>query len=285
MSKVEKAVQLAEQIAENPRFGYDQINRWGDDFDCSSLVIHVFEESGIPVKSKGATYTGNMHSAFKKCGFVEVDKAHLQRGDVLLNKKHHTAIYIGDGKIVHASINEKGTTSGGKKGDQTGKEICIRDYYEPTYKDGKNGWDVVLRYPEEEEAQNTHESAPISAPSTSEGKTYTVKKGDTLSKIAAKFGVSVSQLVKWNGIQNPDIIQIGQQIAIKDVPETSPAYWVGKVATKALPLNIRKGAGMNYPVVGSLPRGSSVKIAYETAGWLKLYGREGFVASQLVTKV
>lgn len=282
MSKVEKAVQLAEQIAENPRFGYDQIHRWGDDFDCSSLVIHVFEEAGIPVKSKGkATYTGNMHSGFKKCGFVETDKDHLQRGDVLLNKKHHTAIYLGDGKIVHASINEKGTTTGGKTGDQTGKEICIRDYYEPSY-----GWDVVLRYPEEEEPQIPHETAPISAPSTSEGKTYTVKKGDTLSKIAAKYGVSVSQLVEWNGIKNPDLIQIGQKIAIKDEAEEekTPEFYLGVVTTRSLPLNIRSGAGKNNPVIGSLPKGSVVKIAYETAGWLKLYGREGFVSTEFITK-
>lgn len=74
---------------------------------------------------------------------VKIDE--LRRGDVLLNKKHHTAIYIGDGKIAHASINEKGGTIGGKEGDQTGREICTRDYYEPTYKDGNNGWDAVLR--------------------------------------------------------------------------------------------------------------------------------------------
>lgn len=74
---------------------------------------------------------------------VKIDE--LRRGDVLLNKKHHTAIYLGGGKIAHASINEKGGTIGGKEGDQTGREICTRDYYEPTYKDGNDGWDAVLR--------------------------------------------------------------------------------------------------------------------------------------------
>lgn len=79
---------------------------------------------------------------------VKIDE--LRRGDVLLNKKHHTALYIGGGKIAHASINEKGGIVGGKEGDQTGREICTRDYYEPTYKDGNNGWDAVLRPPSAE---------------------------------------------------------------------------------------------------------------------------------------
>jgi hypothetical protein len=43
-------------------------------------------------------------------------------------------------RIGHASINEKGKASGGKAGDQTGKEICIRNYY--VY---KGGWSYVLR--------------------------------------------------------------------------------------------------------------------------------------------
>lgn len=74
---------------------------------------------------------------------MTINQAILKKGDVLLNEAHHTAIYLGDGKIVHASINEKGTTTGGKPGDQTGREICVRDYYVPTY-----GWDLVLRYPD-----------------------------------------------------------------------------------------------------------------------------------------
>lgn len=40
-------------------------------------------------------------------------------------------------KIGHASIDENKKISGGKVGDQTGKEICIRDWY-------KKPWDVML---------------------------------------------------------------------------------------------------------------------------------------------
>jgi len=48
----------------------------------------------------------------------------LQRGDVLLNVSSNTAMSIGSGQIVDASINENGGRTGGTPGDQTGKEIC-----------------------------------------------------------------------------------------------------------------------------------------------------------------
>ena len=44
---------------------------------------------------------------------------------------------------------------------------------------------------------------------------YTVKKGDTLSKIASKYGTTVSQIVKWNNISNPNLIYIGQKFRVK----------------------------------------------------------------------
>ena len=44
---------------------------------------------------------------------------------------------------------------------------------------------------------------------------YTVKKGDTLSYIANKFGTSVDTLVKKNGIKNKNLIYVGQKLKIK----------------------------------------------------------------------
>lgn len=40
--------------------------------------------------------------------------------------------------------------------------------------------------------------------------TYTVVKGDTLYAIAARFGVTVNDLVNWNNIKNPNYIVVGQ---------------------------------------------------------------------------
>ena len=70
------------------------------DFDCSALVITAYEKAGVPVKTKGATYTGNMLAVFKKCGFEDITSsinlstgAGLKRGDVLLKSGSHYWLY------------------------------------------------------------------------------------------------------------------------------------------------------------------------------------------------
>ncbi len=46
------------------------------------------------------------------------------------------------------------------------------------------------------------------------GQTYTVRPGDTLSQIAAWYGVSVGSLMSANGIHNPNFIYVGQMLII-----------------------------------------------------------------------
>ncbi len=43
---------------------------------------------------------------------------------------------------------------------------------------------------------------------------YKVKRGDTLSSIARRFGVPTYSIVKINGIKNPDLIRVGQVLKI-----------------------------------------------------------------------
>lgn len=151
MSIIEKATAYMEQLAAESGHGYDQTYRWGEygDYDCSSAVITAWEHAGVPVKTGGATYTGNMRGVFLRSGFADVTAsinlstgAGLQRGDVLLNYERHTAMYVGSGKEVEASINEFGTAKGGRPGDQTGREFYVRDYR-------NYPWNCVLRYIED----------------------------------------------------------------------------------------------------------------------------------------
>jgi LysM repeat protein len=251
--KIDKAVKWAINIANDNSHGYDQINRWGRDYDCSSLVISAYQQAGVPVKSKGATYTGNMYGIFKNCGFKDVTSkinlytgAGLQKGDILLNTVHHTAMYIGNGKIVEASINEKGGITGGRTGDQTGREIHTCGYY-------SYPWNYVLRYNEPATKKTTSAKKTVTqlAQEVLDGKwgngptrqkklkaagynyeavqaevnrilqsknknvTYTVKKGDTLSNIANKYHTTVTKIAKDNNIKNPNIISVGQKLKIK----------------------------------------------------------------------
>lgn len=143
MGIIENAVTRALEIAADDSHGYDQNQRWGPNYDCSSLVIDCFKRAGVPL---GCTYTGNMYTDMTAHGFCDVTSQvylntgeGLKYGDVLLNHVHHTALYIGGGQLVQASINEYGTTTGGQTGDQTGREIYTRGYY-------NYPWDCVLRY-------------------------------------------------------------------------------------------------------------------------------------------
>lgn len=134
-------------IANDNRHGYSQQNRWGPDYDCSSMVIQCLQDAGIPAKDRGATFTGNMREVLLSCGFRPVTGCNLstgagmRRGDILLNDKSHAAIYIGSGRLVHARSAEGNAL----RGDQSGNEIMVQPYY-------NYPWSIVLRYVEHEGA-------------------------------------------------------------------------------------------------------------------------------------
>ena len=63
--------------------------------------------------------------------------------------------------------------------------------------------------------------------------TYTVKPGDTLWDLAVeKFHVNLKDLIADNGIENPDLLTVGQQLKIRNTVSHSPsqvvASWYGE---------------------------------------------------------
>lgn len=272
---------------------------------------------------------------------TKVNMANLKRGDILLNEKHHTAIYVGGGNIVHASLNEKGGIYGGNPGDQA-NEICIRSYYD-------RPWDLVLRYPDPVLADEYTKKAeaiaadpahgydqlhrwgpdfdcsslvcyvvesvgipvrsaghstftgnmkagftkcgfvivdtnapvePVKPPSTSGDKIHVVTKGETLSAISKRYGVSIDELMNANKfIKNPNKIYIGDKLTI---PTKTEQVYHGEVKTNGGVLNIRAGKGTNYKIIGTLPNGSGVTLSNVSGEWFKLADRDGYVCGRYI---
>jgi membrane-bound lytic murein transglycosylase D len=47
---------------------------------------------------------------------------------------------------------------------------------------------------------------------------YKVKKGDTLSSIAKRYGTNYKKLVAWNGLKNINVIRPGQKLIVRPAP-------------------------------------------------------------------
>ena len=96
---------------------------------------------------------------------------------------------------------------GGKTVDS---DICYRDFTKAIKNLGLNGFSGSLKPTNPSpEPQKTQPQAK--APET---QTYTVKKGDTLSKIALKYHTTVDALAKKNGIKDKNRIYTGQVLKI-----------------------------------------------------------------------
>lgn len=268
VSKIENAVTMAEAIALDDTHGYDQVDRWGNpNYDCSGLVINCLENAGIPAKQKGATYTGNMPEVLPNIGFKNVitsvnllTGSGMKRGDVLLGNGH-TAFYCGNGKLVHASINEKGTTTGGKSGDQTGREICIRSYY-------NKPWKYVYRYTGEVSNAGTvsvrnYLQKGDSGDAVKEMQKMLIGCGYSCGKsgVDGSFGGDTKKALlafqefyaleadgKYGPASKAKLTSVynGKQSAAAPEVAKSPQYTVGKAYTLQVELKVRTGPGTNY---------------------------------------
>ena len=147
MASLTKLIERMRHYCAVASVGYDQSNRWdvrdGGETDCSALVITCLREAGFDVGS--ATFTGNMSANLTRRGWARISPdGHPRAGDILLNDRHHVAVCLGGGRLAQASIDENGNATGGRPGDQTGRETNITTYYDYP-------WDCYLRYTGESE--------------------------------------------------------------------------------------------------------------------------------------
>ena len=137
---IDQYLARAVDIANDNSHGYSQPGRWGQDYDCSSLVVRCLQATGLP--TGGATYTGDMldlgGQGWDVMSFTS--PSILKRGDILLTPYDHTEFYLGSGKNVRAWMSEYNSIDG-NPGDQTGHEIEVVNYHN----NSGRGWDYVLR--------------------------------------------------------------------------------------------------------------------------------------------
>lgn len=186
---IETAIAWATGIANDNTHGYSQANRYGPDYDCSSLVTTAFRNAGINVPYD--CNTRNMKDRFVNAGFVWIpansipnfpgSSANLKRGDILL-KSGHTELYIGNNQNIGAHDNYNGIP-GGIGGDKKwsdgykdyrygADEIDVCKYW-------NGSWIGVLRYADGQTLPN--DSAPTIATLSIDKKEFRIGEAFTFS--------------------------------------------------------------------------------------------------------
>ncbi len=94
-----------------------------------------------------------------------------------------------------------------------------------------------------------HGGAPLGSPKAA-GPTWEdsvrVRRGDTLGKIAAREGVLVSDLLRWNGLGAKAAIRVGQTLVLQRSGARPPARSVGRPTSGRLAHGLHLGDGPGY---------------------------------------
>ncbi|MDE0371567.1 MAG: thermonuclease family protein [Rhodospirillales bacterium] len=62
-----------------------------------------------------------------------------------------------------------------------------------------------------------------------------VEPGETLSEIAARYEVSLDALLRWNRIDNPDLVLVGQRIVVHTAGDASETFAFESATSQAAP--------------------------------------------------
>ena len=103
--------------------------------------------------------------------------------------------------------------------------------------------------------------------------TYTVKSGDTLSKIAQKYGTTTSAIMSLNGLKSTSL-KIGQKLQISGKASTSTTTSSTTNSTAAISTKVvsiaKQNLGVRYVFGGSSPSGFDcsglIYYAFKNAG-------------------
>lgn len=99
--------------------------------------------------------------------------------------------------------------------------------------------------------------------------TYVVKPGDTLIRIALEHGQNWRDVARWSGLENPNLIEVGQVLRVAP-PPPEPGSAVAQAVTPASraetrPLTTPGAASGSSPVAGAAASGASAATGPATA--------------------
>ena len=105
---------------------------------------------------------------------------------------------------------------------------------------------------------------------TTGGVVYVVKKGDTLWSIASAHKVDIKEIIKANGLKNPNRIETGQKLFIPTRTRPSPP----KRPKGPAPKKDRSNARFLWPVKGKISSGFGMRKGHMHEG-IDIYAPEG----------
>lgn len=222
-------------------------------FDCVCLIKGILWgwNGNVNKTYGGAIYGSNgvpdvgADAMMNYCTNVSTNFNNIEVGEVV-HMKGHIGIYIGDGLAVECTPiwkNKVQITAVGNIGKKSGyntrtwvnhgklKFIDYKTTPKPTPAkknieeiakeviDGKWGNGTSRKSRLEKAGYNyLNVQKKVNELLNSKKETkvyYTIKKGDTLNKIANTYKTTIKQLTTWNNIKNPNLIYPGQKIRVK----------------------------------------------------------------------
>ena len=205
-------------------------------WDCWNLVKSIIwgwkeeRKAGYYTPYNASTGLGDWTGAkiLSCCSDVSTDFSNIPVGAFLLSPDAgHASVYIGEKIINSKCYNVVECTSKWKGGVQLSYVSNKGKRY--NYKDGSVasvGWGKHGKLPWIDYSEQPTPPEPTPTPTPEENVYYTVKRGDNLTRIAVMYNTTISQIVAWNKLKNPNLIYVGQKLIVgkkSTNPSSAPA--------------------------------------------------------------
>lgn len=226
-------------------------------FDCVCMIKSILLGFNFNMNDKngGAKYNSNnvpdinTEGMIARCNHVSSDFSKITVGSVVW-MQGHVGVYIGDKQVVECTpkwTNNVQISNLGNLGNKVG-------HYRNWSKWGELPWINYVSTSNNSNNQNNSNSLNNSdnLTNSTEYTNYTVKRGDTLSKIAKEYNTTVSQIAIDNNIKNINLIITGQVLKIRVKKEEYRTHTVKHGDTLWSISKKYLGDGSRYPEIMKL---------------------------------